>query len=463
MTLNFAALLHPETILPNNSRASVTAIDYSDCGYLKLDLVSINEQSGEISGQLEHLAAPDLLINKVFKVRFIQQETGLVELQECKATRIDQGRLHFIVEQENYKRFPIKGDLETATRMFVQIQNKMSARRYEHIVFVLGAGASADLLPGGANLLREMLLECPNDKIERFIEEVFKCQKKLGLPYPSFNQVLNIIDIALDREEVLNSSYSLDKLRDLKKELIRELRQFFIDQTDLGIKNSYHELANQLKGFCESNGKISFITLNYDLFLDVALKDAFGSKSINYAYPFRTLGKEKVNDDLTVEDEKGVSEKIEIIKLHGSLNWMICPTCFEAFRFVDEELYKSLSSRKCIDDNTLLNEFLFPPTKERIDVHSHWIELQRKADQVLRKADKVVFIGFSLSDDDAHFRFKLTKHLFRHENPVYIQVVGSPKENYDITSNKTAYHYWQFFGPVDYRHIGFNEYAKSPY
>jgi hypothetical protein len=200
--------------------------------------------------------------------------------------------------------------------------------------------------------------------------------------------------------------------------------------------------------------------LNYDLFLDSALKKVFGTDPLYYVLPFSLWN----HVEETEKVKKEISDNpISIIKLHGSLNWMICPTCFEPYSFSDMDLSKSLSSRNCINDHTELQEFLFPPTKERIEVHSHWIQLQGKADQLLRNADKVVFIGFSLSEDDSHFRFKLKKHLYRTENPVYIQVVGSPKTNFDLVTNDLAYHYWQFFGAIDYRPIGFRSFAKNPF
>jgi hypothetical protein len=123
----------------------------------------------------------------------------------------------------------------------------------------------------------------------------------------------------------------------------------------------------------------------------------------------------------------------------------------------------ALAKRKCPDDHTELQEFLFPPTKERIEVHSHWIRLQHEADQLLRRADKVIFIGFSLSEDDAHFRFKLKKHLHRPVNPVYVQVVDRKKNDFDIATDRLAWNYWQYFGAIDYRSSGFKEFSQNPF
>jgi NAD-dependent SIR2 family protein deacetylase len=441
-----------------NISASLATLNCTDSGYLILE-GQHGEQSPDLKGSLTHLKNPNMFVNTRFTIRFFENEQ-LVELTNCRTVEVDQeGILQFIVRKENSSFLKVNKNLETQTEvMFHQIQEMMSSRSYGHLVFVMGAGASIDVLPGGADLLRKMLQQDPHTDIRRFITDVFKADiKEEGVPFPSFNQVLNVIDIALEREEGFSAEYSLDILRSMKKEMIDELRKYMIDNANEDSENSYTQLAENLKEYYDNNGRISFITLNYDLYLDIALTKVFGVDSLEYCLPFQSLNNSGIDDEQT----NGKRNKIHVIKLHGSLDWMICPTCFTAYKVSKAHLHMSLNRRTCNEDHTVLKEFLFPPTKERIEVHSHWTTLQGEADHLLRKADKVVFIGFSLSDDDAHFRFKLKKHLHRPENPVYIQVVGREKKEYDIASN--AWNYWQYFGPVDYRPIGFKSFSNNPF
>jgi hypothetical protein len=140
---------------------------------------------------------------------------------------------------------------------------------------------------------------------------------------------------------------------------------------------------------------------------------------------------------------------------------MICPTCFNPKRFDDSQ--RTLFDEVCEKDQTLMQEFLFPPMLEKTQVHRHWFKLLDYAEELIGSSDRVVFIGFSLSDDDAIFRFKLKKRIYRIENPITIQVVGQMSNNIGVTTNWMAKHYGQYFGPVDYRPIGFEVFAKCPF
>lgn len=464
MTAASTKLLQEETPIHKGIIASVSTLSCIDKGFLTLEEKWVTRERGEFTGRLEHLKRPDLFKDAIFTIRFLDG-SQLIELENCRLIDINtNGELTFLCPN-GFSSLQVSNKLEIMTRkMFELVQYLMASRQYKNIVFVMGAGASIDVLPGGANLLREMLRSSPHEEIQRFINEVFKASvEQPEIPFPSFNQVLSVIDIALEREEGFNAKYSLDKLRAMKKILIEELRKYLIDQADDGSQSSYTELATQLKDFYDSGSRISFITMNYDLYLDQALIKVFGREKLDYILPLQPWGNGDTNGEFTSEEIEQPKNKISVIKLHGSLDWMICPTCFKAFQFLKQDLPKALARRTCTEDNTDLKEFLFPPTRERIEVHSHWIRLQHEADQLLRKADKVVFVGFSLSDDDAHFRFKLKKHLYRPQNPVCIQVIGSPKKEFDIATDKVSWQYWQYFGPIDYRPIGFAEFAKRPY
>ncbi|UCZ53726.1 SIR2 family protein [Bacillus shivajii] len=377
----------------------------------------------------------------------------------------DLGNIKLIARDFNSFSFSTQGSIQDYELEEEDIQsldvllNENSIRKFEKTVVVFGAGASFKYMPDGNQLLYAMLKEkSPRDELIQFISEAFGSDIDRAKSFPSFSQVLNFIEIALDREENFSSHITLSRLRKFKAELINDMRQF-MNKLNNGDPESqdYDQLIYNLKPIIESNNEISFINLNYDMFFDQSLKNQYSPDKIDYILNFDQEGEEADRQKIDLG-----SNRLQVIKLHGSLDWMICPTCFRPRRF--DKLVESYTNTDCKYDHSKLQEFLFPPMQEKHQVHSHWLTLQTKADALLREADRVIFIGYSLSDDDLLFRFKLQKHLYRDkpEQRVTIQVVDKEGEM-GMMSNWVSKRYQEYFGPIDFRPIGFTNFAKVPF
>jgi hypothetical protein len=166
----------------------------------------------------------------------------------------------------------------------------------------------------------------------------------------------------------------------------------------------------------QEKGSVSLITFNYDLGLEFALY----YKSIPYEY--RTGLVAGVNPGA-----KQNPQAVDLLKLHGSLNWGHCSKCN---RTITWQLRDFLSTRQwapspfpvpyrtvevanllvqqtCPVCGTSLDErpVIVPPTWNKGKFHSPLASVWRAAAQHLSEAENVFVIGYSLPPTDEFFRY----------------------------------------------------------
>jgi hypothetical protein len=152
----------------------------------------------------------------------------------------------------------------------------------------------------------------------------------------------------------------------------------------------------------DSFHKYSFLTFNYDLALD-------------YALHRHRMGAEYFLESPTNPNA------IPLLKLHGSINWGICPNCnnivprkvSEAhFRFVEAghdyffDLGTTLQHSKHCETHPLNGPpILIPPTWNKTAYHPALTNVWKKAASELAEAENIYVIGYSLPETDSFFRF----------------------------------------------------------
>jgi NAD-dependent SIR2 family protein deacetylase len=204
-------------------------------------------------------------------------------------------------------------------------------------VFILGAGASkAEGAPLQGELFKEFFERCGGTpaedelktKIEKFFAEHFYVENKV---YPTFEEVLGIIELALRKDEVFKPNPSIEYLQDIRQSLIMMIA-VTLDNTLQDSRRYHKDLINKLK----IRGEIlntCFIDMNYDILIDNAIIPLhggnpqydldYGIEFTNFDYPDNTT-----NNVLHEKWHRPNPDKaIKLFKLHGSLNWLYCPTC----------------------------------------------------------------------------------------------------------------------------------------
>ena len=196
-------------------------------------------------------------------------------------------------------------------------------------VIVLGAGASkADGAPLQFDLLRDYFLaEKANLGSPRNIELQAFFQAFYGIDvtavnartdFPTFEEVLGTLELALSRNENFRIA-SQPEPNVWDQQRIQRCREYVVTliciilATKLGATpakgGKYHR---QLAQALPRSASVSVLSFNYDLLIDNAI--AFTGRTVDYgttfANPISPLG-----------------PPIELLKLHGSLNWLRCPIC----------------------------------------------------------------------------------------------------------------------------------------
>ncbi|MBN1126872.1 MAG: hypothetical protein JXA82_17860 [Sedimentisphaerales bacterium] len=316
------------------------------------------------------------------------------------------------------------------------------------VVFILGAGASrhakaplmADFLDKAKELLaygRTRISE-QIDKKEHF-ERVFKAigalqqvHSKSQLDINNIESIFSIIEMA----DMLQKFPGIEKgeipviLKSLKEVIITTLQMSMKFPVVNGavhgsnVYKSFTDLIQQIKDKERPRRRVSVITFNYDIGVEMAFYRAG-------IVPQYCLPNEKTGSP------------VKLLKLHGSLNWAmdksqgIIPLNMndyfqkygvdwghnEASLLIGSHLHDYFEKHKKVDVESL--PVLVPPTWNKTDYQQSITSVWQQAAKELGEAESIFVIGYSLPETDGFFR-----HLYAlgsvGENPLRQFTVFNP-------------------------------------
>jgi hypothetical protein len=219
------------------------------------------------------------------------------------------------------------------------------------------------------------------------------------------------------------------------------------------------------KFFGEINIKDSaFISLNWDTVVERRLAKRRGILNFNYrcgatAAEFPGRGR-SVSDRSFPDDARGVS----VVKIHGSVNWLYCDSCRQLYWFRPDQAAtvatqlitgeegdrlklhdtEGCAKWRCLNCpdvplTTRIATFSFLKALDFPMFERSWLS----AEQLLRDAEKWVFVGYSLPAADFEFKHLLKRvQLSRQEAPEFVLITGGSPESCEATYSN----YQKFFG-----------------
>jgi len=390
------------------------------------------------------------------------------------------------------KKLPRKGRLRKAPpqkRRRRSLSPTPAAGSPELDIYFLGAGAS---YVHGAPLTNEILPyalhkipEKSDPRLEvvrEFLRDVFSFDptpKQKADRYPSLVDVLSVVDMALDRRENLAREYDLQRLREVRRALdyaIFKALEHSLGPTTAAERRRSEATRILVKKLEPQTSVI--ISLNYDVIIDIALARQFNKQNpkrfdaadaerlsdvnrlgIDYGLEFANINRHKI----------GV-QPFRLLKLHGSFNWLWSRVTGNVYfggfnksigRVLDLNSYYEKGPTKFDEPTTDLEPILITPTHLKDMRNIHLGMLWRKAEQWLRQARRVTFIGYSLPADDLHIKF-LLKRAFetrRHDKRPSIVVVDFAK---GTKRTQVQDNYERFFGSdIQYHRKGFDDYVAA--
>lgn len=358
-------------------------------------------------------------------------------------------------------------------------------------VYFLGAGFSADaggpiqnqfiqfILDDHFNFKfsdREDILEAKKEFVE-FIEKTLQIERDLWDSI-ALEDIFTPIDRSLSNGKSFKS-FDVKELS-IKRQKFHLLMGAAIKYgVDYRHKNkdyidNFAEYVNKIarvRLFDQKKDNIALITTNWDILLDNSLNDLVRSYSqeeerkndkklavVDYCCYISSLDKHDhlIKPGLLALGRKGYN--IKYLKLHGSMNWLHCPSCQRMYvKFGEKTMLNppppcghclknlQLSER---DDAIKLKSNLLLPTFIK-DLSNIQIQLVwQNAGIELSEATKVVFIGYSLPQADFEIRQLLSRCIPNHAE---IEVVCYPNysdgtEKSDDDKAKDRKWYKTFFG-----------------
>jgi NAD-dependent SIR2 family protein deacetylase len=329
-------------------------------------------------------------------------------------------------------------------------------------VYVFGAGASAACgVPTGKDFLAEGIkIERLDDDVRKFLKDMYGVHEDEGCKFPEFEQILTDLDFLigdpykkgkkeeiygeLTGKEFISKRYDINKLKDIKKELVKficsVLRKCWrkSDKSSAGnYYKTYFKFVETLQKKKQLQSSI-FISLNQDLFLDFALREEIHIKD-NYNKRCNALdirnereiyyGKNLFNMDGQEFPVKNSSRPIKLFKLHGSINWYWCQN-EKICRIYSGEPDKEPPTRHRDCDWDLEPNIYYPSFLKKVldERHNFWTNLIMGVIWEITFAKKIIFIGYSFPQYDYDvinmFRQALFQNRENNERPALVEVVN---------------------------------------
>jgi SIR2-like domain len=286
--------------------------------------------------------------------------------------------------------------------------------------------------------------------------------------YPSLPLVMSLLDTAIDRRQAFHPQWDLARISEVREAVEAGIFGLLEKTLKDAPTNNHYILLDKVLG---SSQEPCIISTNYDLIIDTAMmffsqNRGHAGRLPDYRCHIRT------DFYLSAPARFGI-----LLKLHGSLNWLYCKTCdrleigaSEAQKYVSAlanvvgpslaQFYTPHGS-PCPTCRTKLRPLLIAPSHVKDYRNPHVTNVWYEAEQVLRNAQRAIFIGYSLPDDDVEVIYLLKRSL-AHMPPAQITVVQYDPSRPPITSHPVGCRYRTLFGDdVDWHPEGIDAWLSN--
>src|SRR5712664_2434820 len=337
--------------------------------------------------------------------------------------------------------------------------------------------------------------------LSSFIHHAFGHAKTAKARYwPDLEDLFTCVDLSANSGHHLGSAFSPAHLRTVRRAMLSRIIRMLDQRYRAGRRKKGTEWRKLDELFLRLDPRrVGFISMNWDNVIERKLSAVTASPSIDYccdALPALIPGlpdRDHFSSDkaflrdvykgqtLTVAalpvDKRQSDNAIPIAKIHGSANWLYCDNCRQLFWFQPDELPRIANQLIRDDDLSRMRPFLRRKMRyhvETLDDVASQTKIKclcspqvepgtriatfsyRKAldfpmfqkswfaaEELLRGADRWVFVGYSLPAADFEFKYLLKRiQLSQAKQPSFVIISGGSKG--DLC--RTYDNYQRFFG-----------------
>lgn len=284
--------------------------------------------------------------------------------------------------------------------------------------------------------------------------------------FPTFEEALGLLQIAESRSEFFKDFAGLypekTRGREMRSHLVNLIGRILYEKLETW-RGHHTMLLSSLK----DAGRLPFTTfigLNYDILIDKAILTETGSDP-DYGVSVQPEDGERLGPD------EGGGEHVMLLKLHGSLNWLLCPTCNVLFYDRYEKSAVRLPQQvhripcpKCEEPRVPL---IVPPTFFKVMSNYFLQSIWKAAEEQLKQAERIIFCGYSFPDADIHIKYLIKRaEMNRRGLPFQVYIVNRPNEEpvdgWDNPDERNRY--IRFFSQKKYVHwtdLSFQQFAAN--
>jgi hypothetical protein len=350
-------------------------------------------------------------------------------------------------------------------------------------VLFLGAGATKsaqglltdEILPTLYSARLNLQRQNPTGNVDTLVDflnqqfHVTSATPKEG--YPSLPLLLSLLDTAMDRREVFHGTWNLDSIAKLREAIEFGIFDVLEDALRKAPSNNHYALLQKL--FPPPAAEPCVITTNYDLIADSAMMNVGKGRTISGGLPNYHCGISNISQ---FGSEKRFGT---LLKLHGSLNWLFCKTCLRLElgetesvsyaailqKVVGPDLKSSFlqDGAACTICQSRLRPLLVAPSHHKDYRNPHLAQVWYEAQHVLRRATRVIFVGYSMPDDDVEVVYLMKRSLAHISDPKQITVIEYCEENTSIQAHDhpVGRRYRTLFGEVDWHAGGLDRWLNG--
>jgi NAD-dependent SIR2 family protein deacetylase len=343
---------------------------------------------------------------------------------------------------------------------------------------LLGAGASSS---EGAPLQNQIFKEyfksvrdnhAVHHEIERELATFFYLMFNIDVDnddldnaiFPTFEEALGILDLAERRRESLkdfdleNIASNSNRIRFIRQYLVLVMAKVLHDKLEVP-RGHHKQLVKSLRDSDNLKDTI-FISTNYDILIDNALAALYPQFMLDYGVDF-------TNFERTDDWKRPSKNPVNLYKIHGSLNWLYCPTCNSLTLTPKEKgvirLLTDFSHSACSVCESVIVPIIVPPTFYK-DMSNVFLSIiWNRAEQSLRMADHIIFCGYSFPDADMHVKYLIKRIQTNRRQPMRFTVINNHPRKLESVSHSESERYKRFLGPlVTYTDKSFEEFCCDP-